>query len=158
MLGGKSWSQKRKSDFEKSKDLISKGTILLWKKGKPWYQTGKLCSEKMGNTWSQRGKSCFERGIWLLTVWIISENWTQEGPSERQNGPWRDSERAQATHWVAWEARPILDLISGKMCEHPSVLHGLGAAWKLKPDPADPPDLPDQADLPEMGHARHFRP
>ena len=41
---------------------------------------------------------------------------------------------------------------SKNMCDNPAVLHGLGAARKLMPDPADPPDLP------EMVHAHHFRP
>ena len=44
---------------------------------------------------------------------------------------------------------------SEKMCGNSSVLHGLGAARNLKPDPAD---LPDPPDLPEMVHAHHFRP
>ena len=38
---------------------------------------------------------------------------------------------------------------SDNMCRNPSVLHGLGAARNLKPDPAD---------LPEMVHSRHFGP
>ena len=38
---------------------------------------------------------------------------------------------------------------SEKMCESPTVLHGLGAAQKLKPDPTD---------LPEMVHGQHFGP
>ena len=44
---------------------------------------------------------------------------------------------------------------SEKMCENPSVLHGLGAARNLKPDPANPPD---PANLPEMVHSRHLGP
>ena len=50
---------------------------------------------------------------------------------------------------------------SENMCENPTVLHGLGAARKLKADPADPPespDPPDPANLPEMVHSRHFGP
>ena len=41
---------------------------------------------------------------------------------------------------------------SEKICGNHAVLHGLGAAQNLMPDPAD---LPDKA---EMVHARHFRP
>ena len=44
---------------------------------------------------------------------------------------------------------------SEKMCENPSVLHGLGAARNLKPDL---PDQADQADQAEMVHGRHFGP
>ena len=44
---------------------------------------------------------------------------------------------------------------SEKMCRNPAVLHGLGAARKLK---ANPPDPPDPADLLEMVHSRHFGP
>ena len=44
---------------------------------------------------------------------------------------------------------------SENMCGNPAVLHGLGAARNLKPDPADQADLPD---LPEMVHDRHFGP
>ena len=44
---------------------------------------------------------------------------------------------------------------SEKMCRNPAVLHGLGAARNLKPDPADPANPPD---LPEMVHSRHFGP
>ena len=47
---------------------------------------------------------------------------------------------------------------SENMCGNPAVLHGLGAARNLKPDPANPADPPDPADLPEMVHGRHFGP
>ena len=47
---------------------------------------------------------------------------------------------------------------SEKMCENPSVLHGLGAARNLKADLPDPADEADPADLPEMVHSRHFGP
>ena len=41
---------------------------------------------------------------------------------------------------------------SEKMCENHLVLHSLGAARNLKPDPPDP------ANLPEMVHGWHFGP
>ena len=46
-------------------------------------------------------------------------------------------------------------LFSEKMCGNPSVLHGLGAARNLKPDPPDPAN---PADPVEMVHSRHFGP
>ena len=47
---------------------------------------------------------------------------------------------------------------SENMCGNPAVLHGLGAAQKLKADPPDPADLPDPANMPEMVHSRQFGP
>ena len=56
------------------------------------------------------------------------------------------------------EAGPILDPIFREHVRKTTVLHGLGAAWNLMPDPADLPDQPDQADQAEMVHGRHFGP
>ena len=58
------------------------------------------------------------------------------------------------------EAGPILSWtsFSEKMCGHPSVLHGLGAARFSE---ADRPDQADQADQPDEGkmvHDRQFGP
>ena len=52
---------------------------------------------------------------------------------------------------IGWPGRQVQfwTSFSEKMCEHPSVLHCLEAAQKLKPDPPD---------LPEMVHSRHFGP
>ena len=44
---------------------------------------------------------------------------------------------------------------SENMCENPSVLHGLGAAWRSDPDQ---PDQADQADEGKMVHDRQFGP
>ena len=53
---------------------------------------------------------------------------------------------------IGWPGRQIQfwTPFSEKMCENPSVLHGLGAARRSEPDQ---PDLPDQADPGEMGGA-----
>ena len=58
---------------------------------------------------------------------------------------------------VGWTGRQVQfwTPFSEKMCENPSVLHGLGAARNLKPDL---PDLPDPPDPAEMVHSRHFGP
>ena len=50
--------------------------------------------------------------------------------------------------WDAWCWNPF----SEKMLQKHLVLHGLGAARNLKPDPANP------ADPAEMVHSRHFGP
>ena len=47
---------------------------------------------------------------------------------------------------------------SEKMCQNPTVLHGLGAARFFPPDPPDQADEPDEPDEPEMVHNRHFGP
>ena len=43
-------------------------------------------------------------------------------------------------------------LFFDKMFENSALLHGLGPAWKLKPDG------PDEADEAEMVHGRHWGP
>ena len=47
---------------------------------------------------------------------------------------------------------------SEKMCENPSVLHGLGAARRSEADQPDQADQPDRPDEGKMVHDRQFGP
>ena len=124
---------------------LSKSWYILG--GKSCSQTRKSCFQE-GNPVFKKGNPAVKKGIPAFKKGNPAFNKAKPRFNKarpRFNKAWGTSQE-QVRFW---------DPFSEKICENPSVLHGLGAARRSEADEADEPDEPDEG---KMVHDRQFGP